>query len=85
MNQTVQTLMATGAPQLRSATGSVWWPFGLSTGTDVLLPGQHAVSPGHVVEFLRNHIVEHRAVPRAAGSKDPTLALLPRPDVGWVK
>jgi hypothetical protein len=78
--------MATGAASTAVGHRVRLVAFGMSVGTDGRLPGQHAVSLGHIVEFLRNHIAEHRSVLRAAGSKDPTMALLLLLDkVGWSK
>lgn len=50
--------------------------FGMTTRSDKLLPEQHVVSLSHIVEFLRGHIAEHRAILRSGGAKDPTMALL---------
>lgn len=84
VRETVQTLMATGAASTPVGHRVRLVAFGLSAATDGLLPGQHAVSLGHIAQFLRNHIVEHRSVLRSAGSKDPTMALLLLLDkVGW--
>ena len=50
--------------------------FGTTGGEGRVLPGQHIVDIRHVIRFLQRHIVDHRAVMRAAETHDPVLAFL---------